>query len=437
MAEIPKGKWRRSAIGGKTAAHVGGKLMGYYAKRPFLSDAGRSRARERMEEENAAIVFQGLSLLKGTAVKIAQMLSNEMDVFPPSVCRELAKSYNQVPPMNRAMVRKTVGNAFGSPLEKVFKSFDTQAFAAASLGQVHRAVAKDDTLLAVKVQYPGIGQTIRADMQMVRQMLRPMAEYNIILPALEEIEQRLAEEIDYGQEAAHVAWFGKRIPENGYGIPEVKKELCRDAVLSLTLMEGLPLNKWLKTEPAQDARDKVAQHLYDWFLYCFYDLHCIHADPNPGNFIIDDNLNVGIVDFGCVRRFESTFVEEYRALIRALLTKDREAHLRLFRKFDLIRGELDPDATAVLNSILLNFGEWFGQLFAGPIFDFGANPKFMQSAKAISQGIYKLRGHMKMNANFVFLDRTRYGLLRLFEQVRARVRVQNAYEGRSLANKSI
>ncbi|MGD9160365.1 MAG: AarF/ABC1/UbiB kinase family protein [Desulfobacteraceae bacterium] len=428
MDEIPQGKLRRSVIGSKTAVQVGGKLIGYYAKRPFLSDAGKDRAREQMEEESAAIVFQALSLLKGTAVKIAQMLSVEMDIFPESICRELAKSYNQVPPMNQVMVLKTVGNAFNSPLETNYKSFDTQAFAAASLGQVHRAIDENGILLAVKVQYPGIGKSIKDDMQMVRQVLRPLSEYDIILPVLEEIEQRLEEEIDYIQEADNIEWFGERMPENGFCIPEVKKELSTDTVLSMTLLEGLPLNEWLKSSPDQEARDTVAQRLYDWFLYCFYDLNCIHADPNPGNFIIDDNLNVGIVDFGCVRHFEPEFVEKYRALIRALSKKDRDIHMRMFKEFDLFKGEPEPSLENHLNEILKSFSDWYGQLVAGPVFDFGANPDFMKGAKAVSQNIYKIRQHMKLNPNFVYLDRTRYGMLRLFEQLRARVSIQNTYE---------
>ena len=428
MNEIPQGKIRRSAIGSKTAARVGGKLISYYAKRPFLSDAGKHRARKQMEEESAAIVFQALSLLKGTAVKIAQMLSIEMDIFPESVCRELAKSYNQLPPMNQAMVRKTIGNSFQHPLETVFKSFDTRAFAAASLGQVHRAAAEDDALLAVKVQYPGIGKSIRADMQMVRQILRPLSEYDTILPVLEEIEQRLTEEINYRQEADNIEWFAGRMPENGFYIPEVKKELSTDTVLSMTFLEGMPLNEWLKTGPDQGARDTIASRLYEWFLYCFYDLNCIHADPNPGNFIIDDDLNLGIVDFGCVRHFEPEFIERYRNLIRALVSRDRDIQIRMFQEFDLIRGEPDSSITDLLGETLLCFSDWYGQMVAGPVFDFGANPDFMKGAKAVSHNIYKIRQHMKLNPNFVYLDRTRYGMLRLFEQLRARVRINNTYE---------
>ncbi len=428
MDDIPRGRFKRSVVGSKTAARVGGKLLGYYAKRPFLSDEKKHRAKEQMEEESAAIVFQALSLLKGTAVKIAQMLSVEMDIFPESVCRELAKSYNQVPPMNQVMVKKTAGNAFNRPVEDVFKSFDTRAFAAASLGQVHRAFDKKGNPLAVKLQYPGIARSIKDDMQIVRHVLRPLSEYDTILPVLHEIEERLSEEIDYRKEADNIAWFSERMPENGFCIPEVKNELSTCTVLTMSYLKGKPLNEWLKSSPDQKARDTVAQRMYDWFLYCFYELNCIHADPNPGNFIIDDDLNVGVVDFGCVRHFNPDFIRRYRKLIRALVTKDKDLHIRMFREFDMIKSEPDPSLSSILKEIVESFCGWYGQLEAEEIFDFGANPDFMKGAKAVSRDIYKIRRHMKLNPNFVYLDRTRYGMLRLFEQMKAKVRIRNSYE---------
>lgn len=428
MNEIPQGKLRRSTIGGKTAARVGGKLIGFYAKRPFLSEDNKHRAREQMEEESAAIVFETLSLLKGTAIKIGQMLSFEMDMLPEPICKELSKSYNQIPPMNQALVLKMIRNAFNSPVENVFKSFETQAFAAASLGQVHRAEALDGTPLAVKVQYPGIGASVKSDMQMVGQILRPLSDYYTILPVLEEIEQRLSEEIDYNKEADNIDWFADRMPENGFFIPDVIKDLSTDTVLSMTFLEGLPLNEWLKTGPDQDAIDTVAQRLNDWFKYCFYDLHCIHADPNPGNFIIDDDLNLGIVDFGCVRHFEAAFVEKYRNLIKALIAGDRDAHMGMLREFDLINDDVDSSSSVLLNEILSRFGDWYGKLLAKPVFDFGANSDFMKEAKAISHDFKKIRRYVKLNPNFVYLDRTQYGMWRLFEQMGARVRFRTTSE---------
>ena len=138
-ADLPTGKIGRALTSGQTAAKIGGRMLSYYTKRPFLSAAARDQAMQEATRQSAKTLFKGLSLLRGTALKMAQQLSLETDLLPESACRELAKAYHRVPPINRALVRKVVGQALGRPPEEVFKRFDLNAFAAASLGQVHYA----------------------------------------------------------------------------------------------------------------------------------------------------------------------------------------------------------------------------------------------------------------------------------------------------------
>jgi len=201
---IPENKWQRSIAGGKTAIKVGGKMLRYLAGKPFLASQSRHAAKQRAQRESADILFQGLSLLKGTALKIAQQLSFEIDIFPEDVRKELQKSYHQVPPLNRALIRKVITNALGQSPEQIFSTFEPDAFAAASLGQVHRARTLDDRHLAIKIQYPGIDRTIASDIRMVKNLLRPSAEFHLYRSALDEIEARLLEEIDYHKEARHL-----------------------------------------------------------------------------------------------------------------------------------------------------------------------------------------------------------------------------------------
>jgi predicted unusual protein kinase regulating ubiquinone biosynthesis (AarF/ABC1/UbiB family) len=157
MADFfPVGKWKRTLEGGKTALKLGGRTVQYLSRKPFIGSDRRQSSKEAFDRQSGEILFQGLSALKGTALKIAQMLSLEMDIFPPAVRQELGKSCYQVPPMNRALVRKIVTSNLGRPPEALFCSFEPTAFAAASLGQVHRAVAKNGRTLAVKIQYPGV-----------------------------------------------------------------------------------------------------------------------------------------------------------------------------------------------------------------------------------------------------------------------------------------
>ena len=312
---IPKSKIRRTISSGKIAAKMGTNHLGFLLKKPFLSKEKQALFQERKDTRNARILFNGLSLLRGTALKAAQMLSLENDYLPESIRKELEKSYNQVPPINRALVRKIITNNFNKPPEIVFESFDLKAFAAASLGQVHLARSKDGEELAVKIQYPDISQTISNDIQLLKTVLRPMAEYDIIKIALEEIKEVLLNETNYEKEGQNIKYFRENLKNDRVLIPEIFHELTTKNVLSMSCMKGQILNEWLETCPDLESKTIIAQTLHDIFVEGFYELKQIHADPNPGNFLVTDDLKISLVDFGCVRSFDDKFIQLYQKLI--------------------------------------------------------------------------------------------------------------------------
>ena len=426
--DLPRGPLGRTLAGGRTAAKVGGKMLTYYVKRPFLSPAGRTRAREKAALEGAQTLFQGLSLLRGTALKMAQQLSLEMDLLPEAACQELAKAYHQVPPINRALVRKVVQEGLGRAPEQAFAQFEPEAFAAASLGQVHRAVEAEGHDLAVKLQYPGIAKTIQGDLDLLRHLLGPLIESEHLLPVLAEIGARLHEEVDYLQEADNLRYFARHLDMEGVRIPKVWPDLTAATVLSTTLMPGQPLDFWLKTNPDQQARDHVAQQLSDMVVKCFYELNVVHADPNPGNFIIADDLTIGLVDFGCIKRVTPDFIESYRQLVQAGAHRAGDAHFQLMIELGLIPPDQDAETVEKVRQVSDAIGGWFGSLFAEEHFDFKEHPGFIAQGYALMRQYHHLRRHLKVNPDFIFLDRTRYGLLRIFEMTGARVKFRNPYE---------
>jgi len=429
MDSIPDGKWQRTFSSGKTAAKIGGKVLNYLSKKPFLSAKGKKKARAELDRKSAKILFDGLSMLKGTALKAAQMLSMELDIFPEQVRKELEKSYHQVPPMNRALIRKIVSNYYQNPPEKIFKSFDDQAFAAASLGQVHKAISRDNTEFAIKVQYPGIKNTIGHDMAIARIVLKPMPEYKLILQAMAEIEEVLLLETDYILEAENQQFFQDNLNMEKVYIPSVYKEYSTEKILCQEFLNGPTLDQWLKTNPDQAAIDRIAQILHDIFLYSFYELHCIHADPNPGNFIIMDNSVAGLLDFGCIKYFDTDFVELYRQFVSVSMSCKRGEYADLLIKLNLLSKDLKPGIFEELVDCFVMIGKWFGSLYHEEFFDFKQNPQFFIEGRKILYSLQKHRKHFEsINSNFIFLDRTRYGLLRLFEKMGARIRVQNRYE---------
>jgi predicted unusual protein kinase regulating ubiquinone biosynthesis (AarF/ABC1/UbiB family) len=425
---LPNGCVKRAFYSGRTAAGVGGKALMHYAKRPFMSAAAHHRARDEMIRDGAKTLFQGLSLLKGTALKLAQLLSLELDLLPEAACRELARAYHQVPPINRALVRKAVRDGLNKPPEEAFQQFDLNAFAAASIGQVHAAADHADTALAVKIQYPGIAETIESDLGLLRQALRPVIQTDQLLPLLRELSERLHEEVDYHREADHLFRFARSLKIKGVRIPEVKPALCSRTVLSATRLPGVPLNHWLESHPDQAAVDHVAQMLQRIFITGFYDLHVIHADPNPGNFIIADDLTVGLVDFGCMKTFSPAFAAQYRRLVRAAAHQQKQNHFREMIAMGMLGKAPDKKIIKAVQNFADAFGHWLGRLFEKEKFDFGRHPDFIAEGKSLMVQGHQLWRHMTINPDFIFLNRTRYGLLRLFERMGARVCFRNVYE---------
>ena len=424
----PKGAIARSLAGGKTAAQMGTEYLKYKAGEKFIPAGKRDRARKDMLGKSARVLFDGLCNLKGTALKMAQLLSLELDIFPQEFRAELERSCNEAPPLNRAMVRKVIMNAYGAEPEEVFKSFDSKAFAAASLGQVHRAVGHEGEDLVLKIQYPGIRETIKNDVGLIKNLARPFPEYKIIPPAIGEAEKRFLEETDYRQEAENILYFRENLDMDGVKIPEVHPGLCTDKVLCISHLKGQPLNQWIKANTGQEKRDQLAQQLEDIFIKSLYELNTIHADPNPGNFIVMEDGSLGLVDFGCVKRFDRKFVELFRRLPLAFNKNDSAACLDTLRELGTLPKDAAPELVAQMKRNFNKYGAWLKRLFEPEVFDFGRERDFITQGREITAGMMKTWRQLNINPDFVFLDRTRYGLLRLFELMEARVCFRSKYE---------
>jgi predicted unusual protein kinase regulating ubiquinone biosynthesis (AarF/ABC1/UbiB family) len=425
---IPDGKFKRGVITGATTARVGVNMANYLLQRPFLDEEGRDAAREKAEAESARLLFSCCAMLKGAALKAAQLLSLELELVPAAVRKEFEKSCNQVPPMNRVLARKAAANALGRDPGEVFAAFDATAFAAASLGQVHAATGPEGQPLAVKLQYPGIRQAIGDDMRLIRATLGRLPEVRRIAPVFDEIEARLLEETDYLLEAENMAFFHDKLDVDGVCVPTVWRQGCRREILCAQKLSGLPLNQWLKTNPGQEARNLVAGRLNEVFLQSLYRLGRIHADPNPGNFVIGEGFSLGLVDFGCVKTFTPQFVALYRKLPRAMIRGDRDEYFNLLQSLRFLDARLDSKAQEAIFEAAYGFGRWLGRLYAADEFDFAAQKGYLAEGRELSRAMWAHRRHFSLNPDMVFLDRTRYGLLRIYEMLGCRIRLRNAFE---------
>jgi predicted unusual protein kinase regulating ubiquinone biosynthesis (AarF/ABC1/UbiB family) len=422
MSQVPEGPLKRARIAGTTAVQLGLGQLAQRAKRPFLSGEARQASDLALEERQARQLFDTLSQLRGTALKVAQMLCMEMELLPEAYRVELERACHRVPPLNRVLVRKVLLEAFGSTPETLFAEFDDRAFAAASLGQVHAATTHDGRRVAVKIQYPGIHVAIDSDIALMRQLARVMPNSELTLQSLDEIHARLREEVDYVREAENTCWFRQRLGDSQPRIPEVIPEYCGARVLTTSLVDGLHLDDWLATGPDQTARDRAGQALYDHFIHTARNLGCIHADPNPGNTLFAEDGTITLIDFGCVKRISSGFIECLPELLGAYLRDDPSA---LFQSYERLGIVIDHQSESLYEEILRPFGRWLVEPLRDEYYDFGEHPDYTARGLVVIYGLQRLKGLHGLADDFIFFDRTIYGLCKLFERMGARVRFRH------------
>ena len=355
----------------------------------------------------------------------------ETDLLPEKYRTEMAKSYYQVPPLNRSLIRKVMIQELGDTPEQVFKTFDSQAFAAASLGQVHRAVSQAGEKLAVKVQYPGIDATINSDIQLVKQLVRPMKGYHDIVAVLEEIEERMLEETNYVLEADNMLWFATHLKMKRVVIPQVYSKQSSSRVLCMQHLSGLHLTDWLKTKPTQAQRDKAAQMIYDTYVRSVFELHRFHADPNVGNYLFLADGSIGLLDFGCVKTLTPSFSQQYSNLFQAVGTGDYEKMFDIYREIGVLKVDNDDISQVYYEDVLIPFFQWFSSPYQHEYFDFSVHKDFSSQGLKLAEAMHKHQGHkhgyVEVNKDFVYTDRTLYGLYKMFEIMGAKVRMQNQW----------
>ncbi len=432
-AEAPRtGKLARSAITGLAAARIG---------MAELSHRTRKRSAQAQAEHEAAlgrILFGALGQLRGSALKVSQLLSMHPQLLPEGVRRELARAHHQAPPLNRALVGRVFRQAFGQEPEALFDHFAPTAFAAASLGQVHRAQLAGHGTVAVKVQYPGIAATIASDMQLMRAALRALAHTGLPLPTdavmdgvMAEIEATLLREVDYLQEAEQLQWFAEHAAQPGVVMARPVLSHTRAQVLTQQFLPGQPLLAWLATRPTQMQRDLAGQHLWDWFMHCIFVLGRVHADPHPGNFLFAPNGSVGVLDFGCTRVLPSAFraqvVQAWSALLRDPTDPTRNAQvLQAYQALGLARADVSLATYSTdLAPALAVMQAWQMEPFTQAVFDFGTKtpPPLTPPADQRVLGRYLQQVPDELPA----FERMWMGLMHLLTQLGARVHTRAAH----------
>lgn len=301
-------------VGGAAARIAGARLFG----------------REFGDERNAAEIVAALGGLKGPLMKVAQLAATIPDILPPDFAAELQKLQSSAPPMGPAFVKRRMIAELGAGWENRFASFDKTPAAAASLGQVHRAVALDGRPLAVKLQYPDMQSAVEADLSQLGVLLALQRRFNPEIDTTEiakEMGERLREELDYEREARHAALYRLMLAdEKAVRVPEIVESLSTRRLLTMTWLEGKRLLTFLNH--SLEDRNLVARALFRawWFPFAHYGV--IHGDPHLGNYTVFEEegrpKGVNLLDYGCVRIFPPRFVGGVVALYEGLRTDNRD-----------------------------------------------------------------------------------------------------------------
>ena len=334
---------------GVAARHLGQKVAS-----AFRDDDAQEKAEKQSQMKSATQITKTLGELKGAAMKLGQMLATDPELLPKEMVEELQKLQHSAPPMAFATVKQVIESALGQPLDDVFDDFSEQPIGAASIGQVHRARMKDGTDVAVKVQYPGIADTIVSDMRNLGGLLslaRAQLPKERVDAYLEEVTSVIQAESDYLKEAENLERFQfvlKDLP--GVRVPTPVHELTRKNVLVMEYLSGQKIEAWLETAPPEQ-KAMQGKRLLEVFLQTIHRHHVLHADPHPGNFLILDAVPpvdgapvLGILDCGCVREYEAAFCDDLIGLLVTVWKHDLEEMQLAWRRLGFMDKGVDVEA---------------------------------------------------------------------------------------------
>lgn len=374
---------------------------------------------------NARRVAEKLSELRGAAMKVGQLLSLDAgDILPAGLADILAGLRADARPMPMSEVVMVMQESFGQGWEHHFKRFSFTPMAAASIGQVHRAISKSDRPLALKIQYPGIGQSIDSDVDNVVTLLkisRLVPDGLDLQPLLQEAKHQLHDEADYLLEAAHLKRFAVALEDTPeFLVPGVDEDLTRENILAMDLLEGEPIESL--TSATRTTRDRVVELLLELLFRELFEFGMIQTDPNFANFLYNPRTQqLGLLDFGATRRYPATVIEAYRGLLDAALRADHAAMSESAQAIGYFKENIHAQQRAAVMELFVLATE---PARTRGRFDFGASDLAVRirdagMALSFNQGYWHTPP-----ADAVFLHRKLGGLYLLAARLHAKVDVR-------------
>lgn len=426
---IPTSKIERATKLVQTGAKVGVNYLKYYGEKIVNSDL----TRDKLNEDNAEDIYDGLKSLKGSALKVAQMLSMDKSFLPQAYVEKFSLSQFSVPPLSAPLVLKTFKNNFGKTPNEIFDEFNANSLNAASIGQVHVAV-KNGKKLAVKIQYPGVANSISSDLSMVK----PIAIRMFNLQGqdsdkyFKEVEDKLIEETNYTLElkqSQEVVAACEKIKNLVF--PKYYPEFSTEKIITMDWMTGKHLSEFTKVNSNKAVANKVGQALWDFYMYQIHILKKVHADPHPGNFLVNDNNELVALDFGCMKQIPMDFYTPYFELIDKKVINDPKIFNAKLFELEILRTDDSKQEVAYFTDMFHDLLSLFTKPFQAKTFDF-SDESFFDSIAKLGERFAKDTNLKRMNGNrgskhFIYMNRTFFGLYNLMFDLKATI-VVNEYE---------
>ena len=425
---IPTSKIERATKLVQTGAKVGVNYLKYYGEKMVNPEI----TRDKLNENNAEDIYDGLKSLKGSALKVAQMLSMDKSFLPQAYVEKFSLSQFSVPPLSAPLVLKTFKANFGKTPYEIFDEFNANSVNAASIGQVHLAI-KNNKKLAVKIQYPGVANSISSDLALVK----PIAIRMFNLQGkdsdkyFKEVEDKLIEETNYLLElkqSHEVVEACKKIENLVF--PNYYPEFSSEKIITMDWMTGIHLSEFTNKNTNQEVADKIGQALWDFYMYQIHVLKKVHADPHPGNFLVNTENQLVALDFGCMKQIPNEFYIPYFELIDKEVIDNKKIFAEKLFELEILRVDDSKEEIEYFTKMFYDLLSLFTKPFQSETFDF-SDEVFFENIAKLGERFANDTNLRKMNGNrgskhFIYMNRTFFGLYNLMFDLKAKI-VVNEY----------
>lgn len=427
--KIPTSKIQRASKLVSTGAKVGVNYLKYYGNKLTATE---EIARLKLDENNAEDIYDSLKQLKGSALKVAQMLSMEKSIMPQAYVDKFSLAQFSVPPLSPPLVLKTFKTYFGQLPNELYDAFNTTSVNAASIGQVHIA-EKNGKKLAVKIQYPGVAESISSDLALVKPIAMKM--FNIkgkdSDKYFKEVEGKLIEETNYIlelQQSKEISSACAHIPNLLF--PQYYEELSSERIITMDYMDGEHLSEFTAHNTNQEMANTLGQALWDFYMFQIHSLKKVHADPHPGNFLVSEDHKLVALDFGCMKTIPEDFYRPYFELANPENILDKAFFTEKLYQLEILRKDDSQEEVRFFSEMFHELLSLFTQPFHAETFDF-SDADFFGKITELGQRYSKSTELRKMNGNrgsehFIYMNRTFFGLYNLMFDLKAQdIKINN------------